>query len=88
MHSRGLIYVVGHTFVLWQNETFYFNCNAISKLGTYFVYIYCFYTRAFLFLLFTMVVVSLSHNSIGPKNKCLFLPSSYSSFQGRSAPIV
>ena len=32
--------------------------------------------------------VSLSRDSFGPKKKYLFLPFSYSSFQGRSAPIV
>ena len=30
-------YIV-HTFVSWQNETFWFNFNAIYEIGTYFVY--------------------------------------------------
>ena len=60
----------------------------LMKLGRT-LYIDWFYLHLCVpFSIFTMVVVSLSRDSSGPKNKCLFLPYCYSSVQGRSAPIA
>ena len=89
MHSRGLIYVVGHTFVLCAKMGhFILIAMQFLDLGrTLYIDIVSTLVRSF-FYCSQWLFVSLSHDSIGPKNKCLFLPSSYSSFQGRSAPIV